>query len=85
MINGLRYFHHTTKVLLWYIYFSLSPVISDDTGLNRIDIYWLFSFISRTGIWKGTNSIRNINMLNYGIVTEDTQLNTKMDSKTTYG
>lgn len=59
--------------------------ISDDTGLNRIDIYWLFSFISRTGIWKGTNSIRNINMLNYGIATEDTQLNTKMDSKTTYG
>lgn len=48
-------------------------------------IYWLFSFISRTGIWKGTNSIRNINMLNYGIVTEDTQLNTKMDSKPTYG
>lgn len=38
MINGLRYFHHITKVLLWYVYFSLSPVISDDTGLNRIDI-----------------------------------------------
>lgn len=54
-------------IFIFYCYLD----ILDDIGLNWIDIYWFFFFISCIGIWKGINFICNINMFNYGIVIED--------------